>query len=131
MSDHDDSAPTDGDVPRIIVRSLGSDDSAIDQLERGIEEEGVPWTVQRVEADDSGSDCQSDNSTAVAHQAASDSGLKIGIGVSEDGELALHHARLPEDDPLFNVANATAREARTVGTNAARLAKHMPLKPLD
>ncbi|WP_336364620.1 glycerol dehydratase reactivase beta/small subunit family protein [Halalkalicoccus salilacus] len=131
MSDHDDSASTDGDVPRIIVRYLDSDDSAIEQLERGIEEEGVPWTVQRVEADESGSDHQRTDPTAVAHRAASDSGLKIGIGVSEDGELTLHHARLPEDDPLFTVANATAREARTVGTNAARLAKHMPLKPLD
>lgn len=131
MSDHDDSAPTDGDVPRIIVRSLGSEMSVIDQLERGIEEEGVPWTVQRVEADESGSDHQRTDPTAVAHRAASDSGLKIGISVSEDRELTLHHARLPEDDPLFNVANATDREARTVGTNAARLAKHMPLKPLD
>lgn len=131
MSDHDDSAPTDGDVPRIIVRYLDSEMSVIDQLERGIEEEGVPWTVQRVEADDSGSDHQRTDPTAVAHRAASDSGLKIGIGVSADGEFTLHHARLPEDDPLFHVANATDREARTVGTNAARLAKHMPLKPLD
>lgn len=130
MSD-DDAAPTDGDIPRIIVRSLGSEESVIDQLERGIEEEGVPWTVQRVEADDSGSDPQPTNSTAVAHRAASDSGLKIGIGVSADGELALHHARLPDDDPLFSVADATTSEARAVGTNAARLAKHMPLKPLD
>lgn len=129
MSDRDDSAP-DGDVPRILVRYLGSE-PLIEPLEHGIEEEGVPWAIERIEADDSGSDRQRTGSTAVAHQAASDSGLKIGIGVSPDGEIALHHARLPEDDPLFSVADAAASEARTVGTNAARLAKHMPLKPLD
>lgn len=130
MNDREGTVPTDGDVPRIIVRSLSSG-SLIEQLERGIEEEGVPWAVQRLEADDSDSDRQRTGSAAVAHQAASDSGLKIGIGVSADGELALHHARLPEDDPLLSVTNATASEARTVGTNAARLAKHMPLKPLN
>lgn len=105
MSDREDSAP-DGDVPRIVVRYLGSE-PLIEQLEHGIEEEGVPWASQRVEADDSGSDHQRTGPTAVAHQAASDSGLKIEIDVSSDGELALHHARLPEDDPLFSVADAT------------------------
>lgn len=130
MSDREDLAPTDGDVPRIIVRYLGSE-SLIEHVEHGIEEEGVPWVLQPVEADESDSNHQRSGLTAVAHQAASDSGLKIGIGVSMEGELTLHHARLPEDDPFCSVANASALEARTVGTNAARLAKHMPLKPIE
>lgn len=130
MSDQEDLAPTDGDVPRIIVRYLGSE-SLIEHVEHGIEEEGVPWVVQRAEDNDSDSNHQRHDSTAIAHQAASDSGLKIGIGVSEAGELALHHARLAADHPLFSVTDATTLEARTIGTNAARLAKRMPLKPLD
>lgn len=131
MSDHEDAAPTDGDVPRIIVQYLGSEGSLIEHIERGIEEEGVPWENQPIEADESRSNQRRNDSTTVAHQAASNSGLKIGIGVSEDGDLTLHHARLADDEPLFSVTNATTLEARTVGTNAARLAKRMPLKSLD
>lgn len=131
MSDGDDEAPTDGDVPRIIVRYLGSEESLIEHIEHGIEEEGVPWESQPIEADESGSNGQRNDPTTVAYQAASDSGLKIGIGVSEEGDLTLHHARLADDEPLFSVTNATLLDARTIGTNAARLAKRMPLKPLD
>lgn len=131
VNDRQDSASTDGDVPRIIVRHSGSEPTIITQIEHGIEEEGVPWTIHGAEANDSDPSDQGPLSTGLAYQAASNSGLKVGIGVSEDGTLTLHHARLPANDPLVSVLEATTIEARTVGTNAARMAKRMPLKPLD
>lgn len=131
MSDREDSAPDDGDVPRIVVCHLGSQPALLEHIEHGIEEEGVPRSIQRVEADESDPDNRGDAPTGIAHRAASDSGLKIGIGVSESGSLVLHHARLPAGEPLLTVTTPTTLEARTIGTNAARVAKRMPLKPLD
>jgi hypothetical protein len=44
--------------------------------------------------------------------------------------VVVHHKQLPDDDPLFDVAEPTPDDARKLGSNAARLAKRMPLKPI-
>lgn len=131
MSDRRDSASTDDDIPQIIVQHLGPRANIIKHIEHGIEEEGVPLKIRRTETNGSSPNHQRNVPTVIAYQAASDSGLKIGVGVSEKGDLTLHHARLPDDEPLISVTDATTIEARIVGTNAARVAKRMPLKLLD
>lgn len=110
------------DVPRVFVRCIGEQEPALVQyIEHGIEEEGVSWAVQPGYDDDS---------VAVAHRAAMDSKLKIGIGVAPDVRVIVHHKQLPSDDPLFDVAEPTSEDARKLGSNAARLAKRMPLKQI-
>ncbi len=109
------------DKPRIRVRFLPPASPLLEHVERGIEEEGVYWAVERGEGEDL---------TAVAFEAAKASKLRVGVGVCPDGRLVLHHARIPDDDPLFSVEAESADAARAVGTNAARLAKRLPFRPI-
>lgn len=100
---------------------LGADEPEwVEYIENGIEEEGVSWFVQ------SGFD---GDCITVAHEAAIGSSLKIGVSVSES-RIVVHHKQLPEDRPVFDVAPVTAAAARKLGSNAARLAKGTPLKPV-
>lgn len=116
-------AGSDGDdVPRIYVRSLGETASAlVEYVEHGIEEEGVPWVVE------SGFD---GDCVAIAHEAAVESPLKIGVCVS-DTRLVVHHKQLAADAPVFDVTDPAAASARHLGSNAARLAKGTPLRPVE
>lgn len=110
------------EVPRVFVRCIGDrTPSLVQYIEHGIEEEGVSWAVQP------GYDGAA---AAVAHRAAMDSKLKIGVCVAADGRVVVHHKQLLNDDPLFDVAEPTPDDARKLGSNAARLAKRMPLKPI-
>lgn len=114
---------SDDDMPRIRIRYVGtSGPDSIRHIEHGIEEEGVSWVVQRV-ADAAPTD--------LAYRAAVDSRLKIGVGVTPESRAVIHHEQLPADDPLFDIDDIDAATARTVGTNAGRLAKGLPLKPLQ
>ncbi|MFC6837728.1 glycerol dehydratase reactivase beta/small subunit family protein [Halomarina ordinaria] len=108
------------ETPRIGVWCVGDVPEHLPALEHGIEEERVSWVVRS----EMGGDVVS-----VAYEAASDSALRVGVGVDGD-RYVVHHQRLPRDDPLFDVRADDAR-ARTVGSNAARLAKRMPFKPVD
>ncbi|WP_066381124.1 glycerol dehydratase reactivase beta/small subunit family protein [Halalkalicoccus paucihalophilus] len=121
------SEPSDGDVPRISIQYCGPKPATVEYIEYGIEEEGVPWRSRSI-ADEPPS---GRTATEVAYRAASDSGLKIGIGIAPDGTHTIHHARLPPEDPIANVTPTTNAQARTIGTNAARLAKRMPLEPIE
>jgi hypothetical protein len=130
VSDRRESPSNGGETPRIIVRYVGTEPSAIKWVEHGVEEEGVPWSIRSLE-EESDIDHSENRLVELAYQAASDSRLKIGVVISQDDDIVLHHARLPADEPLFSVVTATRVEAKTIGTNAARLAKRMPLKSLD
>lgn len=111
----------DSDVPCIHVQYVRGQVDAVDFAQYGIEEERVPWTVSAV---------KNRELLLLAREAATESRLKIGVGVSAAGGIALHHQRLPENEPLFVLTQPTNDQARRIGTNAARLAKHLPLKPL-
>lgn len=112
----------DSEVPRIHVRCPGeARPEWVEYVEHGIEEEGVPWTVESGFA----GDC-----VAVAHEAAVDSPLKIGVCVS-DSRIVVHHKQLDDDAPVFDVSGVTAASARRLGSNAARLAKGTPLRPAE
>ena len=116
-----DVRPDGGDdgVPHILVRAAAG--GAVDRVERGIEEEGVPWVVR--------SDATGD-AASVAHEAAKESPLKIGVSVIDD-RIVVHHKQLPAERPLFDAEEVSPETARRLGSNAARLAKGTPLKPID
>ncbi|WP_254537015.1 glycerol dehydratase reactivase beta/small subunit family protein [Halomarina litorea] len=108
------------DVPRILVR-CGDESRLVSHVEHGIEEDGVPWAVESGATGDG---------VSVAFEAARASSLKIGVSVLGD-RVVVHHKQLPDDDPLFDVREVSTATARKLGSNAARLAKGTPLKPLD
>lgn len=115
-----DGSGGDDGVPRVRVRC---DDGSglVAHVEHGIEEDGVPWAVESGVTGDS---------VSVAFEAARASSLKIGVSVLGD-RVVVHHKQLPADEPLFDVRGVSAGTARKLGSNAARLAKGTPLKPLD
>lgn len=117
-----------GDVPQIIIQYTGTEPPTIEYIEYGIEEEGVPWRTQSAN-DESG--LSEETATEIAYQAASNSRLKIGIGIASDAAHTLHHARLPAEKPVLSMQITANSQARTIGTNAARLAKRRPLKMIE
>lgn len=123
MNQYDKRSATNDELPHIIVRCIGEDDiEKVEYVEYGIEEEDVPWTVQyRHEGD----------STSVAHSAATDSSLKVGVSITPESRIVVHHQQLSSDDPVFDVSEVTAETARKLGSNSARLAKGIPFKQIE
>lgn len=109
------------EIPRVHVRCLDdAEPEWLEYVEHGLEEEGVSWVVQFGFAG---------REVAVAYGAALDSALKIGVSVSAS-RIVVHHKQLPDEEPLFDVSDVTAADARCLGSNSARLAKGTPLKPV-
>ncbi|WP_129114732.1 glycerol dehydratase reactivase beta/small subunit family protein [Halegenticoccus tardaugens] len=106
--------------PAVHVRYAGECSALVRHVEYGLEEESVPWALRESSAD----------AVTAAYEAADASRLRVGVGVSSAGEVVLHHRRLPEREPLTRVADATPGDARAIGSNAARLVKRLPLRPL-
>lgn len=93
-------------------------DQAIAEVLLGLEEEGVPVEVTR----------HTDlNPLALAHDAALESRLGIGIGVSLD-YIVTTTEKLPAERPyLVEILHRSEATDRAAGSNAARLVKRMPL----
>ncbi|MBC7106153.1 MAG: glycerol dehydratase reactivase beta/small subunit family protein [Firmicutes bacterium] len=88
----------------------------------GLEEEGVPWEVEVAGGEP----------VALAHRAAARSGLRVGLAVTAEGTVVLHHAQLPPGRPIQHVPGADhPARARLAGRNAGRLAKGLPLEGLS
>lgn len=128
MSNTRTESTADEGVPQIHIRYVGEEPSTLEYIEHGIEEEGVPWCVHAVEEDEDGPE---ESARELAFQAASESGLKIGIGIARDDSHTLHHARLPPEEPVQSARVETNSQARAIGANAARLAKRMPLEAIE
>ncbi|MFH5800434.1 glycerol dehydratase reactivase beta/small subunit family protein [Haladaptatus sp. CMAA 1911] len=107
--------------PQIQVYYHGERSDILDFVEYGIEEEGVPWYVESMQRDDL---------LMVAHVAADDSRLGIGVAIGDGNpsRIILQHERLPAKQPLFDLPSPTLAQARLLGANSARLAKRTPLK---
>lgn len=92
------------------------------ELLLGIEEEGVPVTINRL---------AEVNPLTLAHQASIESVLDVGIGVSS-GYVVVTTEKLPEQQPyMSHYLNQDKETDRLIGGNAARLVKRMPLKTID
>lgn len=90
------------------------------KIKEGLEEEGVPWKEKVIKG----------NAQHLAKEAAKDSRIGIGIGLLSDGTCLLQHRRMPMGSPIMKVISGaqTMENYRILGSNAARLAKNMPLK---
>ena len=85
----------------------------------GIEEEDVFFLTKSV---------ASDSAMALAARAALESRLEVGIGLDNMGNIALHYKNMKE--PLFSIKAGMGggeKPERSLGTNAARLVKGIPL----
>lgn len=87
----------------------------------GIEEEGIPYDVQEEHC----GDC-----LELAHKASLESRLGVGVGISKEG-IVLQFEKLDKAAPLFRIKLYQTDLFRRLGSNAARLVKKMPFKPLD
>ncbi|MDD2413791.1 MAG: glycerol dehydratase reactivase beta/small subunit family protein [Eubacteriaceae bacterium] len=90
----------------------------VGQVTLGIEEEGLPFSVEEKESSDA---------LHLAYKAAEASHLGVGIGIGEN--VTLHFIKFKEDEPLFSIKSENNEEnLRNMGANAARLVKRMPFK---
>ncbi|MEN0072535.1 MAG: glycerol dehydratase reactivase beta/small subunit family protein [Propionicimonas sp.] len=105
--------------PTIRLRlGTGVPDAAIAEVLYGIEEEGVPVELTRHDEL---------NPLTLAHQAALESRLGIGIGISLD-YIVITTEKLPAGKPyLVESLNRSEATDRAAGGNASRLVKRMPL----
>ena len=112
----------DDDLPRVQVWVTGGrEPDLLASIEHGLEEEGVPWVVRETEGE----------GVSLAYEASRASALKIGLVLTPDRRVVIHHEQLPADEPIFDTADTTPGLARTLGSNAARLAKGTPLTPVE
>ncbi|WP_336251031.1 glycerol dehydratase reactivase beta/small subunit family protein [Stomatohabitans albus] len=93
-------------------------EEVLNPVRYGAEEEGVPITLGRTDNQDA---------FAIAHQAATQAQLDIGVGIS--GHMAIITTRrLPQNRPYLITGFGVDPEAdRVIGANAARLVKRTPL----
>lgn len=108
--------------PHLVLNHHGEvDDGVLRELLLGIEEEGVPVMIHR---------CPEPNPVKLAHQAAEESVLTIGIGTGL-GFVVVTTSHLDEQHPyLAYRLGETAEADRVIGGNVARLAKRLPLRPV-
>ncbi|WP_245234142.1 glycerol dehydratase reactivase beta/small subunit family protein [Mycobacterium sp. PS03-16] len=105
--------------PAIVVLSA-ADGPVEHAVLAGIEEEGVPYTVQRV----------TDGRAApeLARDAAGRAPLGVGVGVDTRGGVCAHQDKLPAPVPGLMSDGADPDVARALGHNAARIVVGLPLK---
>jgi hypothetical protein len=110
-----------GPRPAVLVyRHPGAPVAVLRQVCAGVEEEGVPTDVVDVPG--------AHDATALAHAAAEESRLGVGIGLDASGAAAVHHGTLPERTPVAATpARASSADWRRAGRIAARVVKHLPL----
>ncbi|HYG56853.1 MAG TPA: glycerol dehydratase reactivase beta/small subunit family protein [Symbiobacteriaceae bacterium] len=114
--------PVNPDSPAVVVfvDPAYLDTALLTELLAGLEEEGVPARVRPAAG----------SAVAMAHQAALESPLEVGLGLDRRGAMALHHRRTQPDRPLFATGDSPVDGlvARDLGVSAARLVKVQPLR---
>lgn len=104
--------------PTIFIYAFRPDAAILKEICAGMEEEGVFYEVFN-------RDTQS--ADALAGQAANDSMLGCGIGLSEKS-ATLRLGKPEKGCNLESYASPTAEQGRTLGANAARAIKRQALK---
>ncbi|MEK4148236.1 glycerol dehydratase reactivase beta/small subunit family protein [Robertmurraya sp. FSL W8-0741] len=99
-----------------------NDPSLFRTLLYGIEEEGIPTFVK---------ESKQQSALQLSHEAALDSTLGVGIGISQNGKVILHYTKLDKNQPLFEVNLRDPNKLRILGANAARLVKGIPFKSFE
>ncbi|MCZ2835917.1 glycerol dehydratase reactivase beta/small subunit family protein [Modestobacter sp. VKM Ac-2985] len=108
--------------PAVLVhRAPAAPAAVLREVCAGAEEEGVPTDVVDVPARSAGA-------VGLAHAAAQDSPLEVGVGVDAAGAVAVHHGKLPADRPAATAGpDAGPQDWRRTGRTAARIVKGLPL----
>lgn len=107
------------EIPSIIVYDLGNTDPKLmEQVLYGIEEEGIPYILEKKDLS-----AYKDVKEA-SYNAAVSSKLSVGIAADND-YIAVHYANLNENTPLFlySMKSVSMQNMRNVGANSARLVK--------
>jgi hypothetical protein len=102
-----------------------ADESLYKWIAVGAEEEGIPCRLEPADETGDGTDA-----ATLAHAAAQNSRLDVGIGVTS-GQVAVHERHMPAERPVIvsKVEENRARHAcRLAGSNAARLVIGTPLR---
>lgn len=105
----------------VIAMSPSMNQSLIQEVLFGIEEEGIPFTIEFHSKGEV---------RELAFQAARQSKLNVGIGFFEDC-IVLHQRNMPENLFIYRIQNVkqVTREAlRTFGINSARVVKSIPFR---
>lgn len=108
------------DKPEILV--LSSHACAVEnEVLAGIEEEGVPFVVERPDS--------TDDALTLARLAAARSSLGVGVGIDDSGRVCVQHQKLTEPPAGLRTSSAaTPTAARSLGHNAARIVVGIPLR---
>jgi hypothetical protein len=111
------------DRPTIIVHlGAGLTEDNMAEVFYGMEEEGVPFQVRSVQSTDPGQ---------MAHDAAIESRLGIGVGAG-GSTIVVTTEKLPASSPYITKELNVRRDLdRSVGANAARLVKRIPLREMS
>ncbi|MFD1531192.1 glycerol dehydratase reactivase beta/small subunit family protein, partial [Pseudonocardia aurantiaca] len=108
----------------VIYRHLGASPAVLHEICAGAEEEGVPTRVEPVR------DTDGRDAAALAHLAALDSDLEVGVGIDAGGVIAVHHAKLPPAAPAHVTSPSAGRpDCRRAGQVAARIVTGLPIAP--
>lgn len=91
------------------------------QVLAGMEEEGVPFVLERASADQ-----QADE---LASGAALRSTLEVGVGIDGMGRVCVQHGKLTDTLPTLSFdGRSDLALARSAGHNAARIVVGLPLR---
>ncbi len=115
-------SPLQAAKPSIHIYTVdGASTVLLKCLQNGIEEEGIPTDIKILDLGDT---------IQTAYEAANNSQLEVGIAI-DNGFAVLHYRKLPLDEPLFKIRVNDPDKVRSLGANAGRLVKKLPLKPLQ
>lgn len=113
---------SNANTPAIVISTIGDALSDWQEVLLGIEEEGIPFVIQRQSAGDV---------VQSAWQAARLSPLLVGIACDKE-TLVVHYKNLPTSAPLFTLTyHQNSLDRRSTGNNAARLVKGIPFRDLN
>ena len=107
--------------PSIVLHAHAAiEDAQLGELLLGMEEEGVPVLVER--SDEL-------NPLTLASEASTASRLGVGVGISLDYAVVTTEKLPPGRPYIARFLNESGALDRTLGANAARIVKRMPLSP--
>ncbi|WP_097027424.1 glycerol dehydratase reactivase beta/small subunit family protein [Clostridium peptidivorans] len=112
--------------PAIFVITNNAEKLILKELLAGIEEEGIPYDVKNITFNES-------NVLRYLHEASQKSRMGIAVAIINN-RIILHHNKLKQEKPLIDITlnfYNKKEKARTIGSNAARLYKVMPLKNIN
>lgn len=105
--------------PTIVIYTNDPDQYFLHEICSGIEEEGLLYEIHE----------RSGELDALAHEAAQDSMLGSGIGMSGQ-RIAMQMRGLPKGHNVFELNRPRFWQCRNLGANSARAVKKMPFKAI-